>query len=57
MVSIPQQHFGFKMQSCELRELGDETQKMRIEMSLRKHQIDTKRVKAERKSSDSLLVN
>jgi hypothetical protein len=36
MVSIPQQHLGFKVQCCELRELGDETQKMRIEMSLRK---------------------
>ncbi len=57
MVSIPQQHACFKVQSCELRELGDETQKMRIEMSLQKHQIDTRRVKADKKSSDSLLVN
>lgn len=32
MVSIPQQHACFKVQSCELRELGDETQKMLIEM-------------------------
>jgi hypothetical protein len=57
MVSIPQQHACFKVQSCELRELGDEVQKMRIEMSLQKHQIDTKRVKGVRKSSDSPLVN
>ena len=57
MVSIPQQHAGFKVQSCELRELGDEMQKMRIEMNLQKHQIDTKRVKGERKSSAYPLVN
>jgi hypothetical protein len=57
MVSIPQQHACFKVQSCELRELGDETQKMRIEMNSRKYQINTRRVNADKKSSDSLLVN
>ena len=31
MVSIPQQHLGFKMQSCELPKIGDEMRKRRTE--------------------------
>jgi hypothetical protein len=57
MVSIPQHHACFKVQSCELRELGDETQKKRIEMSLRKYQAWPRKVKTARKTNDSVLTH
>lgn len=39
MVSIPQQHLGFKMQSCELPKMGDEMRKRRTEMCSQKNDL------------------